>query len=66
MSELSLSELDAQHTELLPEREALGTFTLGSYNHAHVYNISQSNTAVQKFTALSQQNANNVQVVTIL
>jgi hypothetical protein len=27
MSELSISELEAQHGEVLPEREALGTFT---------------------------------------
>jgi hypothetical protein len=27
MSELSIHELEAQHGEVLPEREALGTFT---------------------------------------
>ena len=44
MSELSLTELDAQHTELLPEREALGVH--GSFNHAHI-SIHQSNTQIQ-------------------
>jgi hypothetical protein len=33
MSELSLQELDAQFSELLPEREALGCF--GSHFNAH-------------------------------
>jgi hypothetical protein len=45
MSELSLNELDAQHGELLPEREALGRFTLnvGSNDHNHTVNLNQSN-----------------------
>jgi|HubBroStandDraft_1064217.scaffolds.fasta_scaffold765474_1 hypothetical protein len=61
MSELSLSELDAQHTELLPEREALGIY--GSFNHAHI-SVSQSNHQSQ-FLAVGYQQANNVQVVNI-
>ncbi len=35
MSELSLLELDAQFSELLPEREALGAFTHMSFHHYH-------------------------------
>jgi hypothetical protein len=62
MSELSLSELDAQHTELLPEREALGVF--GSFNHSHI-SIHQSNTQVQVLTLHSYQSATNVQVVNV-
>jgi hypothetical protein len=62
MSELSLSELDAQHTELLPEREALGVY--GSFNHAHI-SIHQSNTQVQVLTLHSHQSAINVQVVNV-
>jgi len=62
MSELSLTELDAQHTELLPEREALGVYH--SFNGAHV-SIHQSNTQLQAFALHSHQTANNVQVVNI-
>ncbi len=61
MSELSLTELDAQHTELLPEREALSVY--GSFNHAHI-SVSQSNHQTQ-FLALGSQSATNVQVVNI-
>jgi hypothetical protein len=32
MSELSVLELEAQHSEVLPEREALGVFH-GSFSH---------------------------------
>jgi hypothetical protein len=62
MSELSLTELDAQYTELLPEREALGT--VGSFNHAHI-TISASNHQTQFVALGSSQSANNVQVVNI-
>jgi hypothetical protein len=43
MSELSLNELDAQHGELLPEREALGHINIGSFDHDHTVNLNQSN-----------------------
>jgi hypothetical protein len=62
MSELSLTELDAQHTELLPEREALGVY--GSFNHAHIY-IHQSNIQTQFLTHGSHESATNVQVVNV-
>jgi len=42
MSELSIHELEAQHGEVLPEREALSHFTLGSYN-THVNAINHVN-----------------------
>lgn len=56
MSELSLTELDAQHTELLPEREALGVH--GSFNGAHIY-VHQSNTQIQGFGVHGDQTAVN-------
>jgi hypothetical protein len=42
MSELSLNELEAQHGELLPEREALGRFSLnvGSFDHDHNQSVT--------------------------
>jgi len=61
MSELSLTELDAQHIELLPEREALGIYH--SFNGAHI-SVSASNHQTQVLS-LGAQNANNVQVVNI-
>jgi len=62
MSELSIHELEIQHTELLPEREALGSF---NHNHVdiHSYNFSQSITQVQHNTFLSHQTAENTQFV---
>lgn len=62
MSELSLIELDAQHTELLPEREALGVY--GSFNGAHI-SINQSNIQTQFLTSHSHESATNVQVVSV-
>jgi hypothetical protein len=62
MSELSLSELDAQHIELLPEREALGVYH--SFNGAHI-SVSQSNHQTQVLAFGSSQSANNVQVIAI-
>ena len=35
MSEISLQELDAQFSELLPEREALGCFSHIGFHHCH-------------------------------
>jgi hypothetical protein len=65
MSELSIHELEIQHTELLPEREALGIY--GSFDHNHVdihsYNFSQTNVQVQHNTFLSHQTAVNTQFV---
>jgi hypothetical protein len=62
MSELSLTELDAQHTDLLPEREALGVY--GSFNHSHI-SIHQSNIQTQFLTSHSHESATNVQVVSV-
>jgi hypothetical protein len=43
MSELSIHELEAQHGEVLPEREALSTVTIGSHNghnRIHAVNVA--------------------------
>jgi len=48
MSELSIHELETQHGELLPEREALGHF--GGIN---IIAVSNSAEAVQAVTLLS-------------
>jgi hypothetical protein len=46
MSELSILELEAQHGEVLPEREALSRFvTVGSFNggnHIHANNLANA------------------------
>jgi len=46
MSELSIHELEAQHGEVLPEREALSRFvTVGSFNggnHIHANNLANA------------------------
>lgn len=56
MSELSIHELEAQHSELLPEREALGlAIAIGSFNN-HVYAVNQAE-AVQALTLLSKNTA---------
>ncbi len=44
MSEMSMHELEAQYGELLPEREALGHFTFGSFNnHVFAFNSATAN-----------------------
>lgn len=43
MSELSIHELEAQHVEVLPEREALGIHVIGSFNN-HVVAVSHATT----------------------
>jgi hypothetical protein len=55
MSELSIHELEAQHVEVLPEREALSHFTFGSFNN-HVNAFNQAN-AIQHNTFLSSNSA---------
>ncbi len=43
MSELSIHELEAQHSEVLPEREALGV-AFGSFNnHNSIHAFNQAN-----------------------
>ncbi len=48
MSELSIHELQAEHVELLPERETLGVFILqsGGAEATQVYTIASVNKAV--------------------
>lgn len=60
MSELSIHELESQHGELLPEREALGV-VIGSFDN-HVVAINSAN-AVQALTLLSKNTAVAVQTV---
>lgn len=59
MSELSLNELEAQHSELLPEREALGHINFGSFDHDTTYNnnVSAHNTlnANRSFVLANEQ-----------
>jgi hypothetical protein len=41
MSELSILELESEHAELLPEREALSTFVhIGGGNHVDVTQVA--------------------------
>jgi hypothetical protein len=63
MSELSIHELEAQHVEVLPEREALGTFNLGSFNHDHTVNAFNGALAVQHNTFLSHNSASANQFI---
>jgi hypothetical protein len=55
MSELSIHELEAQHVEVLPEREALGHIAIGSFNN-HVNAFNQAN-AFQQFNIASHNTA---------
>ena len=47
MSELSMHELEAQTGEVLPEREALSVFAVGSFNHrtTHITNVNAVNSS---------------------
>ena len=64
MSELSLNELDAQHGELLPEREALGIFNVGSNDHNHTVNLNQHNTLnANKSVVLFNDQTNNAFII---
>jgi hypothetical protein len=56
MSELSLHELQAEHGELLPERETLGAIIIEQVGGAN---------AEQAFTFLSVNKAVNVQSVNV-
>ncbi len=56
MSELSMHELEAQHGEVLPEREALSVgFAVGSFNHRTT--INNTTTHVTTVTASNSSNA---------
>ncbi len=61
MPEMSMHELEAQHGELLPEREALGHFTFGSFNH-HVFAYNHAE-AWQSETFFSSNSATATQYV---
>jgi hypothetical protein len=61
MSELSIHDLESQTGELLPEREALGGFNLGSFNN-HVIAINSAE-AVQAVTFASSNSAVAIQTV---
>ena len=61
MSELSVYELETQHGELLPEREALGLGALFSFNHIVV--ASNQAEAVQALTVLSVNKAVAIQTI---
>jgi len=61
MSEISMHELEAQHGEELPEREALGHFTFGSFNN-HVFAVNSAN-AYQAFAYDSSNSATAYQAV---
>ena len=63
MSELSILELEAQHGEVLPEREALSVgFAVGSFNHrttitnnttnntTHITTVTASNSSSSSVT----------------
>jgi hypothetical protein len=66
MSELSIHDLETQTGELLPEREALGIVTLGSFNThvTHVVAINSSE-AVQALALGSSNNAVSIQSVVV-
>ena len=63
MSELSIHELEAQHVEVLPEREALGHFTFGSFDHDHTVIASNTAAASQSHTFLSLNSASANQFI---
>ncbi len=56
MSELSITELQAEHVELLPERETLGAIIIENIGGAE---------ASQAFTFLSVNKAVNIQPVNV-
>ena len=64
MSELSNHELEAQHSEVLPEREALSRFVaVGSFNgHNHINAFNAANAFATKGGAAS---ATAVQTITV-
>ncbi len=78
MSELSILELEAQHGEVLPEREALSVgFAFGSFNHRttitnntttnHVTSVTASNGSTSAVTNsfLSSSRSSASQSVTV-
>jgi hypothetical protein len=63
MSELSIHDLETQTGELLPEREAMALFAIGSFDN-HVVAINSAE-AVQALTLFSHNSATAVQVVNV-
>jgi len=59
MSELSILELETEHVELLPEREALGAIAW----QIGLVNINQNAAAVAAFGGINVAKATNVAVV---
>jgi hypothetical protein len=77
MSELSILELEAQHGEVLPEREALSVgVAIGSFNHrttvtnntTHVTTVNASNgsTSAVANSLLSSSHSSANQSVTVV
>jgi len=56
-----MHELEAEHGEVLPERETLGTVAFGSFNN-HVFAVNSA-AAYQAFTWKSSNSATAVQSV---
>jgi hypothetical protein len=56
MSELSILELETEHAELLPEREALGNFAF----QFGAINVSQQAQATAAFGFINHASATNV------
>ena len=63
MSELSILELETEHAELLPEREALNGFVgLINGGHNHV-DVTQTAVAVAKDAGVNDADASNVAII---
>jgi hypothetical protein len=60
MSELSILELEAQHGEVLPEREALSVgFAIGSFNHRTTINDTHNTTTTNTTSHVTSVTASN-------
>jgi hypothetical protein len=58
MSELSILELEAQHGEVLPEREALSVgFAVGSFNHRTTITNNTTNNTVHTTTVTASNSS---------
>jgi hypothetical protein len=61
--ELTITELDSQHVELLPDRETLLFFVGNKWAQVNAYNNA---TAVQALTAFSANSATAVQGISVI
>lgn len=59
MSELSIQELESQHGELLPEREALGVFAV-HISSVHVHQFAEALQALNVNSTNIAANASSV------